>query len=878
MSLITQTNTYTTPGTYTYTIPQGVSALEFYLWGAGGAGGSSGEVISKQTGTEIVGQELVGTRPIGQVEVGIEQTGTRVAGSVVLQEGVAAARVAVSKELVVPPGVTAVSLTVVGGGGGGGGSDGGDKDHNIYGRGGQAGQLAKTTIAVQPGQVISTQIGSGGAGGGTAGSGGSGQPTFVFTNGAAVVSAAGGGGGDGRAVGGARQYGVDTPIGAGSGGDGSPNGYGSAGLAGSSGAVIVEWSAVPEVRQDIIEAVFTPIFETQYVPVYQPVIAPVFTSYPGGSGAGGGAGGYANRKIRVTQGDVVVVSVGGAGVGYVGGTGVYPGGSAGAASGAGRGGGGGAATVVTVNGTIVAVAAGGGGGGGGGTNGATGTAGTGAEISGGTGGASAGANSASGPSTGGGGGGGYFGGTAGGSGNGGGGGRGGVSYGTIIQAGTTAPGGLSVSLYPSARPGYPGRSGAAILTFTKSFNINVKQTNNWKSVDRAWVKVNGVWKELLNGWTKVSGTWQPLITARSIEGAENLAAPTIVYTLTPDVISVDEGDTVTFTLGGTGLTNGTVVPYTATGIDAEAVVGALSGNFVVGTTDSITFTPKLNQTTYGSRTIKVFLDNKGINASCVVNNISLTPVYSLAPNISFVNEGGTVTFTLTTANVDSGEVIPYSVSGITAADLTAGSLTGNFIVGTTETATFTVRSDSLTEGTESINISLHSRPGSASCQIIDTSTNPPVPFTGSRTLSGNGSWTVPDYVTSLSVTVTGGGGGGGGNHSTSCSVNTHRGGNGGGGYTNSDTFSVSPGQQFSFSAGVGGAGGAAKEAGATGGTSSFGSVVAAGGGGGGGGKAGAPGVGGSGGNGGAGGVFTDALGKQGGSGSISLSWSGSRPG
>jgi hypothetical protein len=433
-------------------------------------------------------------------------------------------------------------------------------------------------------------------------------------------------------------------------------------------------------------------------------------------------------------------------------------------------------------------------------------------------------------------------------------------------------------LYPSARPGYPERSGAAILTFTKSFNINVKQTNNWKSVDRAWVKVNGVWKELLNGWTKVSGTWQPLITARSIEGAENLAAPTIVYTLTPDVISVDEGDTVTFTLGGTGLTNGTVVPYTATGIDAAAVTGALSGNFVVGTTDSITFTPKLNQTTYGSRTIKVFLDNKGINASCVVNNISLTPVYSLFPNISFVNEGGTVTFTLTTANVDSGEVIPYSVSGITAADLTAGSLTGNFIVGTTETATFTVRSDSLTEGTESINISLHSRPGSASCQIIDTSTNPPVPFTGSRTLSGNGSWTVPDYVTSLSVTVTGGGGGGGGNHSTSCSVNTHRGGNGGGGYTSSNTFSVSSGQQFRFSAGVGGAGGAAKEAGATGGTSSFGSVVAAGGGGGGGGKAGAPGVGGSGGNGGAGGVFTDALGKQGGSGSISLSWSGLRPG
>jgi hypothetical protein len=760
-------------------------------------------------------------------------------------------------------------VTAIGGGGGGGGSDGGDKNHNIYGLGGGAGQLASTTVSVVPGQVITATVGRGGEAGSTASTGGAGKPTTVAINGSTVVTAAGGGGGSGRAVK-APSPGQNTAVGAGSGGAGSDKGYKDTGSPGSSGTVLIEWSAVPEVVEAISAPVYTPTYE------------PVFTSYLGGAGGIGGAGGYANRKVRVSLGDVIVVSVGSAGIRYAGGTGLttpsnFSGGSAG--SGDTQGGGGGAATVVTVNGQVVAVAAGGGGGGSGGPLGTMGRPGTGGGITGGTGGNTVGGNSSSGTASGGGGGGGYFGGEAGFSGEGAGGGQGGISYGTIIRAGTTIPGGTSVAEYPASRPGYPETNGAAVLTFTKSFNINVKQTNNWKSVDRAWVKVNGVWKELLNGWTKVSGTWAPLITARSIEGAEDLSAPTVVYTLTPDVSVIDEGETVTFTLGGIGLTNGTVVHYTATGIDASALsAGALSGNFIVGTTDTITFTPKLNRTTYGSRTIKVFLDNRAVSASCVVNNISLNPVYSIFGNTGSINEGGSVTFTMNTAGAVIGEAVGWSISGISAADLSSGAMTGQFIVGSDESAEFTLSNDLTTEGLENITITLDGRGASASCQVIDTSTTPPVPFTGSRTLSGNGSWTVPDYVTSLSVTVTGGGGGGGGNHSTSCSVNTHRGGNGGGGYTNSDTFSVSPGQQFSFSAGVGGAGGAAKEAGATGGTSSFGSVVAAGGGGGGGGKAGAPGVGGSGGNGGAGGVFTDALGKQGGSGSISLSWSGSRPG
>jgi hypothetical protein len=204
-------------------------------------------------------------------------------------------------------------------------------------------------------------------------------------------------------------------------------------------------------------------------------------------------------------------------------------------------------------------------------------------------------------------------------------------------------------------------------------------------------------------------------------------------------------------------------------------------------------------------------------------------------------------------------------------------MTGNFVVGNVNTRSFTLASDSLTEGSERLTITLHGVPGSASCAIGDTSTTPYVAFSGSITLSGNGTWTVPDYVNSLSVSVTGGGGGGGGNHA-SCGNRAHAGGAGGGGYTNSDTLSVSPGQKFTYRVGVGGAGGAASALGGTGVSTFFGSVSAAGGGGGGGGTKGTAGVGGAGGNGGIGGLYTDNLGKAGGSGSISLSWTGSRPG
>ena len=100
------------------------------------------------------------------------------------------------------------------------------------------------------------------------------------------------------------------------------------------------------------------------------------------------------------------------------------------------------------------------------------------------------------------------------------------------------------------------------------------------------------------------------------------------------------------------------------------------------------------------------------------------PTYSLSSNVSSVNEGGSFTIALTTTNLANGTSIPYTVTGIEALDLTAGALAGNFIINNNSaTATFTVRNDNLTEGTQTFRLQVNT--GSypyIDISILDTST------------------------------------------------------------------------------------------------------------------------------------------------------------
>ena len=91
---------------------------------------------------------------------------------------------------------------------------------------------------------------------------------------------------------------------------------------------------------------------------------------------------------------------------------------------------------------------------------------------------------------------------------------------------------------------------------------------------------------------------------------------------------------------------------------------------------------------------------------------TITPVSydTLSSNVSNVDEGGSVIFTVATTNIPDGTVVGYTLSGtnIDANDFTVGSLTGTItITSDSGSVTFTLAEDrSTTEGAETLTLTL----------------------------------------------------------------------------------------------------------------------------------------------------------------------------
>ena len=98
------------------------------------------------------------------------------------------------------------------------------------------------------------------------------------------------------------------------------------------------------------------------------------------------------------------------------------------------------------------------------------------------------------------------------------------------------------------------------------------------------------------------------------------------------------------------------------------------------------------------------------------------PTYSLSTTTASANEGTQFTITLTTTNVVDGTNIPYTITGVSSADISDASLTGVFDVqGNTASTTFTVADDTTTEGEETFTLSLDALSTTQNVTINDTS-------------------------------------------------------------------------------------------------------------------------------------------------------------
>jgi len=101
-----------------------------------------------------------------------------------------------------------------------------------------------------------------------------------------------------------------------------------------------------------------------------------------------------------------------------------------------------------------------------------------------------------------------------------------------------------------------------------------------------------------------------------------------------------------------------------------------------------------------------------------------SPHYTLGANSASVNEGDAITITLYPVNVSNGTSVPYTITGVNSGDINGASLTGNFVVGTTNSITLTTVEDLTTEGTETLTLTLDSIGESVSVDILDTSVPP----------------------------------------------------------------------------------------------------------------------------------------------------------
>jgi hypothetical protein len=196
------------------------------------------------------------------------------------------------------------------------------------------------------------------------------------------------------------------------------------------------------------------------------------------------------------------------------------------------------------------------------------------------------------------------------------------------------------------------------------------------------------------------------------------------YSLSPASASIDEGFIAGFNLLTTNVAAGASVSYTIGGVSAADITGSLTGTATVGTNGKtiIYVAVAADFLTEGAETLTVTAQGK--SATMTINDTSKAvgvAAYAMSAASSSVDEGSTAVFALTTSNVAGGTSIPYTVSGISATDVTDGSLSGVAIVNSSGKATIAIpiAADFTTEGIEELTLSAQGK--SATMTINDTS-------------------------------------------------------------------------------------------------------------------------------------------------------------
>jgi hypothetical protein len=222
-----------------------------------------------------------------------------------------------------------------------------------------------------------------------------------------------------------------------------------------------------------------------------------------------------------------------------------------------------------------------------------------------------------------------------------------------------------------------------------------------------------------------------------LETLDELQPP--VYSVGVSTTSINEGQSVSFTISAENVASGTELFYTISGdvTSADFTDNTLSGSFTVldfgsgiptGTVTKISAVDLIQENAENFvlqvRTVSTSGTVVATSSTITINNTE--PTFSVTPSVSTVNEGETVTFTVST-NLAPGTTLYYTLSGnVTSSDfvdnVVAGSITLVNISGqSVGTLTKAIRRDRTTEGDESFVLQL--RLNSISGTIVSTSSS-----------------------------------------------------------------------------------------------------------------------------------------------------------
>ncbi|WP_183967040.1 Calx-beta domain-containing protein, partial [Quisquiliibacterium transsilvanicum] len=221
---------------------------------------------------------------------------------------------------------------------------------------------------------------------------------------------------------------------------------------------------------------------------------------------------------------------------------------------------------------------------------------------------------------------------------------------------------------------------------------------------------------------QLAGTVTATGTIINDDSAPPVLVPSYALSVSTDplavgnVTSANEGQTLYFTVSTENVQAGTVLTYIITGVSGADIGGApLSGTVTIDATGAAVIPVTLAQdaVTEGNETLTLAVTTPGgaLVRSVTVVDTSTTPVpvetYSVAASGTSVNEGGVVTYTISTANVPNGTVLQYEITGVLAVDVSLGSLSGNVVVNNgAASVSLTLAQDNRTEGAETLAFAL----------------------------------------------------------------------------------------------------------------------------------------------------------------------------